>query len=210
MSKVDGLRDAWMAGVLAVLACAAAGCGQQSLGPGALTDGGGSCGDAFAPPTPQPMMPNAPGCYETVDGGWIPVLCLCQVPVDNASASPETFTIALAMTKSSPVPSFDGSFDVAVSFDDPDASWYRVWAAQSTDGTDYAVTNVGGETTVELGLSSLVLAPVPLSACGARLATATISGTYAPSWAGMTLSIAVSADAGHGNATGTCPAPVPL
>ncbi len=114
------------------------------------------------------------------------------------------------MTKSSPAPSFDGSFDVEVSFDDPDASWYRVWAAQSANGTDYALTNVGGQTTVQLGVSSLILAPVPLSSCGARLGTATISGTYAPSWAGMTLNMAVSADAGHGNATGICPAPVPL
>jgi len=206
----EGFRGTLLAGVLAALLCGGAGCGQRSLASGKPNDGGGSCGDAFAPPTPLPAMPTTPGCYEGVDGGWIPVLCLCELPIDNTATSPGTFTITLGMTKASPAPSLAGSLDVEVSFDDPDASWYLVWAKQPASGTDYLVTNAGGKTTVQLGVTSLVLAPVPLSACGARMGTATIFGTYDASWSTLSLDMTASIDVGGvPTTTATCPAPVP-
>lgn len=199
-------------GLVAALFCGAIGCGQTSAAGGG-TDDGGSCGDAFAPPKPQPGMPTAPGCYEGVDGGWIPILCACQLPIDNKTASAASFIVTLAMNKTSPSPTFGGSLDVKVSFDDPDASWYAVWAKQPKNGTDYVATNTDGQTVVELGVPNLVLAPVPLSACGARLGTASISGVYDRSWSGLGLLMTASIEGrGSGAATTsvTCEAPVPL
>jgi hypothetical protein len=129
------------------------------------------------------------------------------------TGAPATFVITLDMTAPSPTPAFGSSLDVEVSFDDPDASWYVVWAKQQAVGTDYLVTNGGGKTTVQLGVANLALAPVPLAGCGARLGRATISGTYEPSWSTLSLNMAASLeDRGTGAATTTaiCPAPVPL
>jgi hypothetical protein len=200
--------------VLAAFAALAdGGCGQSSLTGTESTDGGAVCGDAFAPPVPQPTPPNAPGCYEGVDGGWIPVLCLCQLPIDNETGSPETFIITLEMTSTSPAPSFGGALQVAVTFDDPDATWYTVWAKNAASGSDYMVTATGGQTTVQLGAPSVSLPPVPLALCGARLGVATISGTYDPSWDTLSLSMTASIEGrgtGAATTTATCPAPVPL
>jgi len=199
--------------IVAVLTCGGEGCSNESMSGRTSTDGAAACGDAFTQPVPQSTLPNMPGCYKGVDGGWIPVLCGCQLPLDNMTASSATFVITLATTLTSPAPALAGGLDVEVSFDDPDESWYLVWAQQPANGTDYVTTKMEGKTTVRLGVTDLVLAPVPLSACGARIGTARISGTYDPSWANLSLQMA-AATLGHGagaaTSSATCHAPVPL
>jgi hypothetical protein len=188
-------------------------CGQTSLTGSGVTDGGAVCGDAFAPPVPSATMPTAPGCYEGGDGGWIPVLCLCQLPINNEFGTSQAFMITLDMTSSSPAPSFGGALQVSVAFDDPEANWYTVWAKSAANGSDYTVTATGGQTTIQLGAPSVSLPPVTLAACGARLGVAAISGTYAPSWNTLSLNMIASIDGrgtGAATTTATCPAPVPL
>ena len=81
------------------------------------------------------------------------------------------------MTPPDQVPTLSGTLEIGIAFDDPDASWYTVWAEQAGIGGTFTVTTEGGTTTVKMAEGTLTLAPVPLTACETRKATAHIYGS---------------------------------
>ncbi|MDD5306959.1 MAG: hypothetical protein PHU25_06510 [Deltaproteobacteria bacterium] len=82
------------------------------------------------------------------------------------------------MTPPDQVPTLEGTLDVEIAFEDPDASWYAVWAKQAGSEGAFTVTSEGGTTTVRMGESVVALGAVPLAACETRKALAQMSGSY--------------------------------
>jgi len=158
------------------------------------TDGGRIC---KAPPPPSPTLPDEPGCYENDHGsGWVKVPCLCELWIENTTPGQAMARVELSVTPLDQAPAFDGTLDAEIAFDDPDASWYAIWAKQPGSGDAFTITNQGGKTTVQLAASSLTLGPVPLFACETRNAIAQVSGSYTE-----TLSMRAILDDGHVLAT---------
>jgi hypothetical protein len=109
--------------------------------------------------------------------GWLPVPCSCELWPENDTTAPVTVAIDLTVTPPEEVPSLDGSLDVEIAFEDPDASWYDRWTTQAGNGVAFAVTHEGDATTVRLGQGSVELAPVPLAGCETRKGAAQVLGS---------------------------------
>ena len=168
---------------------------------GESPDGGAMCN---APLPPSTTVPDQPGCYtDVMDSGWVAVPCDCELWLANTTYATITAAVALTVTPPDEVPSLTGPLDVEVAFDDPAASSYATWANQAGSGVAFTVTNAGGTTTVRMGTSSLVLAPVPVVACTTRKAMARVAGSYS-----MKLSMHAALDEGSFSAMadGTCAA----
>jgi len=86
--------------------------------------------------------------------------------------------LALAFSPADMVPSLVGTPDVEVKFEDADASWYGVWAAQAARDASFNVTSDSGFTTVRLGASNVHLDPVAMAGCESRSPTGSISAPY--------------------------------
>jgi hypothetical protein len=145
----DGGTDAWMA------------------------SGPDGCDDAF--PTTGPPPPNV-GCYVGTSCGWQKVPCNCELSVVSPSALATNVVFALTVTPSNAAPALTGLPDIEVAFDDPGASWFAAWSAQSGAGSTFTVTMASGKTTVRLATSNLVLASVSLAASASREAWGLIAG----------------------------------
>ena len=138
-------------------------------------DGGVIC----APPPPSPTLPDQEGCYEDINGsGWVQVPCYCELWIENTTPGPATASIEFTVTPPEQVPTLNGTLDIEVAFDDPDASWYAIWTKQAGKGDAFTVTGEGGKTAVKMGESDIALGPVPLTACEMRKAIAHVSGSY--------------------------------
>jgi hypothetical protein len=128
--------------------------------------------------------PTKPGCYENQGSGWVKVPCSCELWLKNTDTAPASVAIELTMAPGAPVPKYGGPLEVSVGFDDADATWYAAWQKQAASGDAFAVTRHGNVTTVMMAASSVSLAPVALSSCRRRDATATVTGVV-----GATLSM---------------------
>ena len=95
----------------------------------------------------------------------------CAFPLTNSSYN---LSIKLTTTPVDVNPKLDTTPDVEVSFDDADLSWFNVWSAQANQGTDFTVTNGGGQTKVRLGINSVTLSSVTLANGVTRTATASV------------------------------------
>ena len=168
---------------------------------GESPDGGAMCN---TPPPPSPTVPDQPGCYTNImNGGWVAVPCECELWMANTTHAEITAAVRLTVTPPDEVPTLTGMLDVEVDFDDPDAGAYATWTSQAGSGVAFTVTNAGGTTTVRMGQSSVVLAPVPVVACSTRKAMARVSGSFS-----MKLSLHAALDEGSFSATadGVCSA----
>ena len=126
---------------------------------------------------PSPTLPTDEGCYVNDGSGWIAVPCLCELWIENAEPGACAASVALSVSPPDQAAALGGALDVGVAFEDTDASWYAIWAAQAGGGDAFAVTSEGGTTTVELLAGDVALAPVPLAACETRKAMAYVSGS---------------------------------
>jgi hypothetical protein len=107
-----------------------------------------------------------PGCGENFGSGWVAVPCTCELWLENTTPAPIAASIEITVVPDQPSPAQAHGADIA--FEDPDASWYGVWKAQSAGG-GFSVTNESGKTTVTV-TQSVTLKPVPLPACVKRVA----------------------------------------
>jgi hypothetical protein len=168
---------------------------------GESPDGGAMCN---TPPPPSPTVPDLPGCYTNVmNGGWVAIPCDCELWLANTTYAPITAAIQLTVTPPDEVPTLTGMLDVEVAFDDPDGSAYATWSNQAGNGVAFTVTNAGGTTTVRMGESSVVLAPVPVVACTTSKARASVSGSFS---AKLHLHAALDEGSFSATADGTCSA----
>jgi hypothetical protein len=165
-------------------------------------------GDAGACVNTAPVRgppPQVVGCYVGTQAcGWQKVACNCEVEAQNPSAAAAKVQFAFNVMPATVPPMLTGSPDVEIAFADPDGSSSAVWSAQSGSGTRFAVTRAAGKTTVRLGASSVLLAPVPLAASQSIAAEAILDG--APSGTSLEMLSAVTDATGHSLAvdTGTC------
>lgn len=130
------------------------------------TDGAAACGDAFTQPVPQSTLPNMPGCYK--GGRW----GLDTRPLRLSAATRQHDGVlgdARDHARHDPhVPGAGPRWRARRRgfLRRSDESWYLVWAQQPANGTDYLTTKMEGKTTVRLGVTDLVLAPLPCPRAG--------------------------------------------
>jgi hypothetical protein len=133
--------------------------------------------EACPAPEPGPPIPQPPaevGCFEGVNGRWLRVECLCDLWVDSPTTSQSSAKLSLSVVPNSDA-ALSGDVAVNVSFPDAGASWFDIWQRQAANRAGFAVSHSNdGTTTVRLNQSAVTLAPVPLLACEARHAHATV------------------------------------
>jgi hypothetical protein len=179
--------------------------GGANLGGGGGADVGGAGGATCPDHTPPPSqsMPTKPGCYENLGQGWIHVPCSCELWLKNKAKVDAQVELDFTAMASDTQPTLGGPLDVEIAFDDPDASWYAVWASQTQAKDSFAVTSGAGKTTVRMAANTVKLAPVALAACRRRDANAIVGGVVG---AELSMHAVLRDDAGNAIATydGSC------
>ncbi len=154
----------------------------------------------MTPPSVDPPL----GCSEDLGAGWVAIPCVCELWTQNTAPDPATATIELTLSPPDFTPTFGGPLLVQIAFEDPDTSWYTIWAAQPGNGSAYQVTTQSGTTTVTLGASDVTLPPVPLEACEMRKAWASIPGEYYACTLSMNMQAVITAGGTVTMTSGPC------
>ena len=136
---------------------------------------GGACENAEEPLYPE--LPSVVGCYVHEPEGWRQIPCNCELWVKNTLPTSAEVRVTLAVVSNQPEPPLDGTSEFEVAFDDPDAQWFDVWAAQAGETADFFVARDGSTTTVRPDAWTVTLNPVPLAGCRSRTGTAAMIGS---------------------------------
>jgi hypothetical protein len=94
----------------------------------------------------------------------------CKLPLTNATLSDGN--VVLTISADGAIPSLTGSNNLSVTFDDPTKAFYTTWGVKA--GTDYTVSESGGQTKVVLGQPSIDLDPISIAAGQSVTASASV------------------------------------
>jgi hypothetical protein len=97
----------------------------------------------------------------------------CQLPLTNATLS--NGSVVLTLTASGATPGLSDNNNLSVSFADPTGSFQSTWQGGPGSGTAYSVSAAGGQTTVRLGQTSVVLPAITIPGGQTVSASASIS-----------------------------------
>jgi hypothetical protein len=111
---------------------------------------------------------------------WQPTPCDCDLWLSNPVGAKAAVAFSFTFLPANIVPSLTDLPDVEVTFEDADASWYKVWARQPQllAQPSFSVTTADGKTTVRLASNSVTLDPVSLPGCARSVPTSSIQGNW--------------------------------
>jgi hypothetical protein len=133
---------------------------------------GGACDKEPLPNAGAP--PGEAGCYASDGGAWVRVPCNCELLLENIGRQDAEATITLSVPPTTPMPV--SSIVAALDFPDPEYEFFEIWTRQVGSATTIFVSWADGVTTVQLGVPSITLDPVPLRACESRPGSARYDG----------------------------------
>jgi hypothetical protein len=197
---------------------AASGAGGSTTSPGIGGDSavsgsmGGGCPSPppGAPATNPDIPPPAVGCYFYTNGVWHPTPCDCDLSLSNPIGASVAVAFSFTFSPANAVPSLTDLPDVEVTFEDADASWYKVWARQPQSLTHpiFSVTKADGKTTVRLASNTVTLDPVSLPGCARSVPKGSIHAAWGTALA-LDMQATLTDASGNlvANDTGTCSQP---
>jgi hypothetical protein len=126
--------------------------------------------------------------------------CGCELWVKNPDSNAAPVELTFTVTGGTAPPSLDTTESIEVAFDDPDSSWFNVWALPA-NGDRFSLKHDGATTIVRLGAPKVQLT-ASLSGCELRIGRAILTAT--PIGQFLEMSAVIDAGSTTSTALGSC------